>query len=462
MISTLRRLIQERSIVIQLGAVLLVGQAAAQLAAIAFVFWRFERPDVLRTTSVATVEAIAFFDVLRTVSPEDRAEFADRIGKARPAVGLIPSSAAPGLSAQAQDVDLAMRGLIAAAPELALRARLVASGATSGVAGKIALDLGEGQSLVFEPQLDQRTITLPRAIVTLQITSTLIPLAVLALWAFWMLISPLARLARESESFVADLHSAPLAERGPWEIRQLAHALNTMRERVSNMVESRQRTLAAISHDLRTPLTRIQLRVEGQAEGADRDRTLRDLDTMTRMISQALLYLRGETRPLRMERTQLSSLISTICDDFADAGLAVSFTGDASIVVECEPDLMTRAISNLLDNASKFGRESSVEIRRLASSEVEIRVIDDGPGIPDQDKEAVFDPFIRRDEARARNHQEGFGLGLSIARQIIERHGGSITLHDRHPHGLEARVVLPAGPSWTQAHEKAGSQGAIA
>jgi signal transduction histidine kinase len=275
----------------------------------------------------------------------------------------------------------------------------------------------------------------------------------MSLWGLKMLTAPLRRLAESADRFAIDLDPTPLDEQGPTEIRTLARAFNTMKERIRQLLDSRSRMLAAVSHDLRTPLTRLRLRAESLPDSDDKERMLKDVVTMDRMIGHALSYLRDQASPTTRERVDVATLLEAICDDFADTGHKAAFEGPRNVVLECEPDLLTRAISNLVDNALKFGGSAKVILETRSPSDIVIRIEDEGPGIPDDAKFMAFEPFSRGDQARGAPETEGFGLGLAIARQIVERHGGQITLHDRKPRGLTVQIVLPV---------RGGGQGPIA
>jgi signal transduction histidine kinase len=220
-----------------------------------------------------------------------------------------------------------------------------------------------------------------------------------------------------------------------------------MRSRIRDLLESRSRMLAAVSHDLRTPLTRLRLRAEALPEGEDKDRMLRDLGTMNGMISQSLSYLRDQATKGRMDRIDVSALLDTIADDFADTGHEVTFEGARNVVIVADHELLIRAISNVVDNAVKFGGAAEIGLTLPSPSQIAITVTDHGPGIPDPQKQAAFEPFSRGDAARHQGEDDaqgnGFGLGLAIARQIVERHGGAITLHDAEPEGLTVKISLP-------------------
>ena len=445
MMARLRSLVGRRSILLHIGAVVLLCQLLAQGIAAAFVIWRFDRPDLLRLTSARTVEAAAIYNLLAVAQPGEQEVVGALLARSNSEIALIPSATLQTLPESAvSDGGSTLRGLILVSPAIGARARPVAHGASTGA---IALDAPGGRSIVFDPSLDERMINLPRVVASLQISLAVVTLSLLSLWAVRMLTAPVGRLAAGASRFAIDLDPTPLPERGPAELRELARAFNTMRDRIRQLVESRSRMLAAVSHDLRTPLTRIRLRIEAQDEGEERDRSLRDIATMDRMIGQALSYLRDQVSPAQRERVDLAALVETVCSDFADTGKDVAFTGQRNIVLECESDLIARAISNLIDNAVKFSGRAEVEVAMRSASEAVVHVRDDGPGIADADKHLAFEPFSRGDASRGAPGADGFGLGLAIARQLVERHGGSITLHDPEPRGLDAQVVLPIFPA---------------
>jgi signal transduction histidine kinase len=267
--------------------------------------------------------------------------------------------------------------------------------------------------------------------------------ALISVWATHSLIAPLTRFADAAERFTLGRNDAMLPESGPVEIVSAARAFNQMRERIQRMVEDRAQMLAAVSHDLRTPITRLRLRAEEIDSSSLRKQVIRDLDSMQIMIRAALSFLREQATRVRQTRIDLPSLIQTVCDDCADAGRQVSFESFGHACVMGDPDQLTRAITNLVENGLKFGKAVSITMALSASSTVDIEVRDDGPGIPDREKSRVLEPFYRGDQARNLDDQDSFGLGLSISRVIAEAHSGSLSLHDATPHGLIARLTLP-------------------
>ncbi len=269
-----------------------------------------------------------------------------------------------------------------------------------------------------------------------------ISLTFLGLWAARVLTSPLRSFAAAAENFQPDGEVASLPERGPTEIRTAARALNRMRARIKELVEGRTRMLAAVSHDLRTPITRLRLRSEFIDDAALRTQMLDELAHMNMMVESILVYLRGGSPRGSATLIDIATSVQTICDQFADMGHAVAYQGPDHLVLTAHPEELRRAITNLVDNAVRHGREVTVRLGALCDA-VSIAVEDDGPGIADVQKEAMQQPFVRGDAARNMNDSSGFGLGLSITREVVEAHGGTLELVDRVPSGLIARITLP-------------------
>lgn len=267
-------------------------------------------------------------------------------------------------------------------------------------------------------------------------------LIVLTLWAARQLTAPLARFANAAERFTTSAANSPLVEDGPLEVRHAIKALNDMQQRVLKLVADRTRMLAAVGHDLRTPITRLRLRVEEVEPLSLREQIRRDLTTMQNLVHSALSFLRGEVDTGTKIKTDLPTLVQTVCDGFADMGCPVDYNGPSHLYVDCEPDQIMRAVENVIDNGLKFGRSVAVRVGPEGNM-IAIEVQDDGPGIPDAEKPRVLEPFYRGDAARNLNDSDSFGLGLSIARSIVQRSGGTLTLCDAKPTGLLVRLLLP-------------------
>lgn len=309
---------------------------------------------------------------------------------------------------------------------------------------KLAVAIGDGTWLTFTPSRDTFVRIFPVFVLLLAMIVLAVPLAAFSIWAGGTLVAPLRRLAAAAQRFGVDLHAAPAQESGPTEVRAVARTFNTMRERLRSMVEARAFALAAISHDLRTPLTRLRLRIHALSPDTDRDRLLDDVGAMENMINSALTYIRNEGAPLTRQKFDISALVQTICDDADEGRNAVWFDGPDRLTMTGDPDRIGRAIANIVANAMKYAGNAEVCLAANAESKaVTLTVADGGPGIPAKDREVLFDPFRRGDEARTGDRATGFGLGLSIARDIVERHNGTIELSDNAPRGLVVTISLP-------------------
>jgi signal transduction histidine kinase len=269
-----------------------------------------------------------------------------------------------------------------------------------------------------------------------------ISLTLLGLWAARALTAPLSAFAKAAEDFSLNGAAAPLPERGPDEIRSVAKALNRMRERISKLIDDRTKMLAAISHDLRTPITRMRLRSEFIEDDAHRSRMLGDLDQMRSMLEQVLSFLRNDRKLESMTLVDIASSLQLITDQFSDMGHKVAYDGPEHAMATVRPDDLHRSITNLVENAVRFGAEAAIRLR-VSPDSLTIDVEDDGPGISDARKEVMLEPFVRGDDARNMDEASGFGLGLSIARSIVLAHGGALSLNDREPHGLIVHIHLP-------------------
>ena len=305
---------------------------------------------------------------------------------------------------------------------------------------RIAIGLPDGQFLAARLALMPPPPFLGPMTLTLIAIAFSVPL--LSLWAALGLTGPLRRFAQAAENFNPSEEIAPVPEHGPQEIRVVARALNEMRGRIKALIDDRTRTLAAVSHDLRTPITRLHLLCEFIDDESARHKIRGELQHMESMVESVLHFLRDGNTHRETVALDLPTSLQAICDQFSDLGHDVSYRGPDHAVILANPEELHRAFTNLIDNAVRHG--DKVEIRlALVSPTVTITIDDNGPGIPGVSKEAMFEPFVRGDSARGMNNKTGFGLGLSIARSVIETHQGSLTLLDRKPHGLTAQVILP-------------------
>lgn len=255
------------------------------------------------------------------------------------------------------------------------------------------------------------------------------------------LTRPLDRLAAGARHLFSTPQNDLLPETGPREVRTLARAINDLQQRIRRLVDDRTQMLAAVSHDLRSPLTRLRLRVGALHDMALRRSIEADLDDMEGMIDATLAFLREDTSTEKVEPVDISAILETIAADAVDAGHAITIDVPASIVIFGRHLALKRALTNLVQNALKYG-DSAAIAATCDEAQVHIFVRDRGHGIPADMHEAVFAPFYRLETSRSRS-TGGHGLGLTVARTIVRSHGGDVTLANLMPRGLEVRVTLP-------------------
>ena len=297
----------------------------------------------------------------------------------------------------------------------------------------------DGDTALFRVNRMPEGAWLPRS---LFVNLTLLVLIlVLALYvAARSITRPLSDLARAADSIGRDARPAQLKERGARELQHAARAFNTMQDRLRRYLDSRSRVLAAMSHDLKTPLTRLRLQVETLVDPPLQARIGRELDEMESMVHEALALFRGLDDGEAPVPVDVDALLATVRGEFTGMGSAVTVTGSAREPFVGKPQALKRCVTNLVANAIKFG--SRADIVLTDGAELIIRVRDKGPGVPAAELERVFEPFYRVESSRNRD-SGGTGLGLAIARDVAQAHGGSLTLHNLTGGGLEAVLTLP-------------------
>jgi len=269
-----------------------------------------------------------------------------------------------------------------------------------------------------------------------------VALIALVCWlAVRLALRPLRRMTAAAEAFGRDIAQPPLTTAGPTEVRQAAQAFNLMQERVRDVMAERTQILAAVTHDLKTPLTRMRLRIEACTDASQREKLRGDVEAMQRLVDEGLTLARSMEVDEASLRVDIGALLASIADDASDAGQPVQYHGTAGVLADCRPNGLRRAIENLVDNALKYG--GSAEIARdTAADTLQLRVLDHGPGIAEADLDTVLRPFVRLEASRSRE-SGGTGLGLAIASNLIAAQGGTLTLANRPQGGLEARITLP-------------------
>jgi signal transduction histidine kinase len=250
----------------------------------------------------------------------------------------------------------------------------------------------------------------------------------------------LSKLAVAAEAMGRDIRHPPPPEEGVREIREATRAFSVMQDRLRRYFDSRTRVLAAMSHDLRTPLTRFRLRVEQVGDANLRARFVSDLDEMESLVRGALALFRNLNDDEKFEAVDVNTLLQSLVSEYAEVGANVTFEGSARDLFNARPLALKRCVMNLVDNALKFGKRAKIQVED--GEALTISVADEGPGIPEESLERVFEPFFRIETSRSRE-TGGTGLGLSIARDVAQAHGGVLTLRNLGEGGLIAELRLP-------------------
>jgi signal transduction histidine kinase len=270
--------------------------------------------------------------------------------------------------------------------------------------------------------------------------------AALTLWAVRRMVAPVVTLAHAAERLGRDLNAAPLPEDGPTEVAVAASAFNTMAGRMRRLLADRNFMLAAIGHDLRTPITRLKLRAEFVEDEEQRRKMMMDLDELEAMVSATLAVGRDTAADEPLSAVDLVELIRTVLDETADArpeaAEHLTYSGVDHLTIRARPYALKRALTNLVSNAVKYGGCAMVTVHAVADQQVSLTVEDTGPGIPPEGAERLFQPFQRLEHSRNRE-TGGIGLGLTIARNILRAHGGEVTIGNRPAGGARALVTLP-------------------
>ena len=402
---------------------------------------------------------------LDAASEADAAQLAGRLATAIRGVGERPPGERDGLAhalssgnltlrwdtrpliEHAPGTDAALRGLASrlvtamptlAAPDVRLGySDVQPPGDAHAILG--ALRLADGSWLNFSvPAVTGGTPSLHTALVSTSVMA--VGVAVVAILLVRTLVSPLRGLAQAADAIGRGPQVA-VPEAGPYEVRQVARRFNAMQARIHRLIADRTQALAAVSHDLRTPITRLRLRAGFLADPETQAAIDADLDEMEAMIDATLAYLRGEAEPEQPKPTDLSAMLSTLVDAASDAGRTACFTGPRHAFASVRGLAIKRALANLIENALSYGGAARVALRDTGALLV-VTVDDDGPGIPAGELERVFEPFQRLDASR-NSRTGGVGLGLAIVRQAALREAGEVRLFNRPEGGLRAELTIP-------------------
>jgi signal transduction histidine kinase len=305
---------------------------------------------------------------------------------------------------------------------------------------QVAVALPDGQWLSFATALPASGPSFSHQFLLSMALMAFIILAV-SVWAVRRVTAPLASLSAAAERLGNDLNAPPMSETGTIETRQASRAFNVMQARLRSLIENRTRMLAAISHDLRTPLTLLRLRAENVDNVQEREKMLATIAEIDAMVAATLQFARDEARAEPRRRTDLTALLASTVHDMADTGLPVSMEPAEPVIYDCQPAALKRAVTNLLENAVKYGKRAQAAIASTPQA-IEITIDDEGSGIPANELARVFQPFYRVEGSRSRE-TGGIGLGLAIALNVVQAHRGELTLVNRAEGGLRASVILP-------------------
>ncbi|HVL55343.1 MAG TPA: ATP-binding protein [Burkholderiaceae bacterium] len=315
-------------------------------------------------------------------------------------------------------------------------------GAQPGVSFIAQVQLDDGTLVTFDSRQPGQTASWPYRLLA-SLAVLLAAVLVVSLIAVRWTTHPLKVLAEAADELGRNIDRPPLPEKGPVEVERAARAFNSMQDRLRRHVRERAATLAAMSHDLKTPLNRLRLRAELLEDGEAKTKISQDVDEMESMVYDTLEFMRGGESAERPQPIDVNALLQSLATDARDTDDTVTVQGAAFAPYVGRPQALKRCVGNLLDNAVKHGGSASVLVED-AQDRLIVRVRDQGPGIAETELERVFEPFYRLEGSRSRD-TGGTGLGLSIARQIAQRHGGTLTVRNLEEGGLEAVLTLPRG-----------------
>ncbi|AEA64050.1 ATP-binding protein [Burkholderia gladioli] len=425
-----------RSLFARLALILCVGLAAAQMLS----FWLTltERDQATTTLMMGYIEreVVASVALLDHLPPNEREAWLPKLARRSYRFEL-----GPGLPGGPVDAELSARVERSITDGIG-RAYPVTANAIPGDAEhlQVHLKLSDGSPLTIDLH--------PMSSVPLSGWLPAVLVVQLALLAFccWLAVRlatrPLHDLARAADALGPDLKGERLPETGPSEVARAARAFNAMQDRIATYTAERMQILAAISHDLQTPITRMRLRVDVMDDDAQAAKLRQDLTEMGQLVKEGVAYARTvhstSEAPCRID---LDAMLDSIVCDYIDAEQNVSFARRVDIAVTARPQALRRVVGNLVDNALKFSGAAELEVTLTPEGHAEVAVLDRGPGIPEESLEAVFEPFVRIETSRNRG-TGGTGLGLAIARQLTQAMDAALVLRNRAGGGLEARLTL--------------------
>jgi signal transduction histidine kinase len=425
-----------RSLFGRLTLILFCGLIAAHALSFGLVMYERTSASAAMMLNYLSKDVASGVGILERVPVEERPQWLDRLGRRNYQYALGSMPEVPSKPTElAERIALSLSKVLG--PDYSVRALQRPD---------------ETRSMTLQLQLKDSTplsihISLTAMPISPWVFAVLMAQLLLLVLFSWLAVRvatrPLAQLADAANSLGPGLKGAKLPENGPTEVARAAAAFNAMQCRLSAHHTERMRILAAVSHDLQTPLTRMRLRADLLDDTALRDKLYGDLDSMQALLQEGITYARdaqGVTEPPCC--VDLHTFLDSLVCDYVDAGKEVRIAGQCNKEMVTRPHTLRRIITNLLDNALKFGRDPEIVVSVEPANQVSIAVRDQGPGIPDDELDAVLQPFYRLDSGSSRE-TGGTGLGLAIAQQLAQALNGTLVLSNRSTGGLEARLQLP-------------------
>jgi len=409
--------------------------------------------DLLGTTREEQLaeHLVAVKRVVAALPDTEREQTAHALSTATMEIHWSPRSLINPTEAESRRITLVRRRLRELVPELADKQVRLAF-ADEGVLRErsdddafhhlllVSVQLPDGSWLNFSVST-LRLASAPDHSVLGSLTAMALGILLVSVFLVRSVTAPLRSLATAADRIGIDAASPDVPQAGPREVRLAATAFNRMQARIKRLIDDRTQTLAAVSHDLKTPITRLRLRAHFVQDEELRQTIESDLDEMEAMIQSTLDFLRGDSTGEEIRTVDIGTIIETVCDHLVDSGHDVVLHAGTHAPLSCRPLAIKRAFSNLVENAVKYGTRARVSLAKKADALI-VSIDDDGPGIPPAELDRVFDPFYRLEASRSRE-TGGTGLGLTVARSTIRAHGGDVALANRDGGGLSVTVTLP-------------------
>jgi len=439
-LDAIRARLWPRSLFGRLTLILFIGLIAAHTLSFGMILYDRMQSSKAMMIYYLGKDVASSIAILERVPAAERASWLDKLERSRYRYVLGPVAAGvPVHSSLATEAVDAITGALGKA--YAITATTTESAQAPQLDLHLTLADGTPVTVVLTPSTMTIALWIPVVLCA--------QLAILALFT-WLAVRvaarPLAQLAHAADMLGPDMQTDPLQEDGPLEVARAATAFNAMQCRIRSYLAERVQILAAVSHDLQTPITRMRLRADMLDDGVQRDKMLADLAAMQSLVEQGIAYARSQSQAQAPDeascRIDLDALLRSLVYDYQDAGQAVVLHGQLGHPLVSRPQTLRRIMSNLVDNALKFGWEVEIHIQPAAAGYVSISVLDRGPGIPQDQLGAVLQPFYRVENSRNRE-TGGSGLGLAIVQQLTMALGGTLALSNREGGGLRASLLIP-------------------